>query len=147
MTCCYIYSLSSFVFLMIRRPPRSTRTDTLFPYTTLFRSAFEHTIEHVDLVIELVTVGAFVRVVAADRRGTTDALQARRIQPGGATIGAGTGLVVHEDIRTGKPRRCDDVRQIFHILAIAGRDRMRILDRRIPERPGFNGLGKGSEKR
>src|SRR3546814_3690100 len=26
-------------FLMIRRPPRSTRTDTLFPYTTLFRSA------------------------------------------------------------------------------------------------------------
>src|SRR3546814_1553612 len=26
---------------MIRRPPRSTRTDTLFPYTTLFRSIFE----------------------------------------------------------------------------------------------------------
>src|SRR3546814_8712126 len=31
--------LTFFVFfLMIRRPPRSTRTDTLFPYTTLFRS-------------------------------------------------------------------------------------------------------------
>src|SRR3546814_19848488 len=29
-------------FLMIRRPPRSTRTDTLFPYTTLFRSAYPH---------------------------------------------------------------------------------------------------------
>src|SRR3546814_15106119 len=29
----------SFFFLMIRRPPRSTRTDTLFPYTTLFRSS------------------------------------------------------------------------------------------------------------
>src|SRR3546814_12588895 len=27
-----------FFVLMIRRPPRSTRTDTLFPYTTLFRS-------------------------------------------------------------------------------------------------------------
>src|SRR3546814_10315808 len=27
-----------FVFVMLRRPPRSTRTDTLFPYTTLFRS-------------------------------------------------------------------------------------------------------------
>src|SRR3546814_20424523 len=27
-----------FFFLMKRRPPRSTRTDTLFPYTTLFRS-------------------------------------------------------------------------------------------------------------
>src|SRR3546814_11881113 len=30
-----------FFFLMIRRPPRSTRTDTLFPYTTLFRSGAE----------------------------------------------------------------------------------------------------------
>src|SRR3546814_2742596 len=31
-TCCLFFCL------MIRRPPRSTRTDTLFPYTTLFRS-------------------------------------------------------------------------------------------------------------
>src|SRR3546814_16275615 len=28
---------------MIRRPPRSTRTDTLFPYTTLFRAPMLHT--------------------------------------------------------------------------------------------------------
>src|SRR3546814_17731820 len=34
-----IFFLSFFFFLMIRRPPRSKRTDTLFPYTTLFRSA------------------------------------------------------------------------------------------------------------
>src|SRR3546814_15610834 len=33
-----LFSLICFFFLMIRRPPRSTRTDTLFPYTTLFRS-------------------------------------------------------------------------------------------------------------
>src|SRR3546814_2779811 len=33
---CFFFCL--FFFLMIRRPPRSTRTDTLFPYTTLFRS-------------------------------------------------------------------------------------------------------------
>src|SRR3546814_5470346 len=34
--------MSSVVFfLKIRRPPRSTRTDTRFPYTTLFRSPFE----------------------------------------------------------------------------------------------------------
>src|SRR3546814_15602477 len=33
----FVYGLL-FFFLMIRRPPRSTRTDTLFPYTTLFRS-------------------------------------------------------------------------------------------------------------
>src|SRR3546814_18458185 len=31
-------SIYFFFFLMIRRPPGSTRTDTLFPYTTLFRS-------------------------------------------------------------------------------------------------------------
>src|SRR3546814_14226052 len=30
--------VSCLFFLMVRRPPRSTRTDTLFPYTTLFRS-------------------------------------------------------------------------------------------------------------
>src|SRR3546814_9851504 len=34
-----LYGTYVFFFLMIRRPPRSTRTDTLFPYTTLFRSA------------------------------------------------------------------------------------------------------------
>src|SRR3546814_14174762 len=33
-----MFSSVVFFFLMIRRPPRSTRTDTLFPYTTLFRS-------------------------------------------------------------------------------------------------------------
>src|SRR3546814_3161726 len=31
--------LMSFFYLMIRRPPRSTRTDTFCPYTTLYRSA------------------------------------------------------------------------------------------------------------
>src|SRR3546814_976399 len=33
-----------FFFLMIRRPPRSTRTDTLFPYTTLVRSFLRRTL-------------------------------------------------------------------------------------------------------
>src|SRR3546814_9277388 len=36
---CFLFCMF-FFFLMIRRPPRSTRTDTLFPYTTLFRSAY-----------------------------------------------------------------------------------------------------------
>src|SRR3546814_350029 len=36
--CIYHIIFLFFFFLMIRRPPRSTRTDTLFPYTTLFRS-------------------------------------------------------------------------------------------------------------
>src|SRR3546814_14884047 len=33
-----VHNFAYFFLLMIRRPPRSTRTDTLFPYTTLFRS-------------------------------------------------------------------------------------------------------------
>src|SRR3546814_17316851 len=41
MYCCLVLVIHVYIFccfLMIRRPPRSTRTDTLFPYTTLFRS-------------------------------------------------------------------------------------------------------------
>src|SRR3546814_7463226 len=41
---------------MIRRPPRSTRTDTLFPYTTLFRSCRRR----------LITADADVRIVRTD---------------------------------------------------------------------------------
>src|SRR3546814_5634690 len=48
-----------FFFLMIRRPPRSTRTDTLFPYTTLFRSG---------MTVEEVLV--FTRL-AADKKNAT----------------------------------------------------------------------------
>src|SRR3546814_11295681 len=54
-----------FFFLMIRRPPRSTRTDTLFPYTTLFRSVDE------PIVIE----------VAVLQVARLDAPRARRVQP------------------------------------------------------------------
>src|SRR3546814_15355985 len=38
---CFVHIFAFFFFLMIRRPPISTRTDTLFPYTTLFRSLRE----------------------------------------------------------------------------------------------------------
>src|SRR3546814_17966014 len=38
--------LVSFCFLMILRPPSSTRTDTLFPYTTLFRSEVSRNLLH-----------------------------------------------------------------------------------------------------
>src|SRR3546814_14179108 len=37
-----------FFFLMIRRPPRSTRTDTLFPYPTLFRSSCDGPVDDRD---------------------------------------------------------------------------------------------------
>src|SRR3546814_1307123 len=48
-------------FLMIRRPPRSTRTDTRFPYTTLFRS-----VGHAGPVVD---GGQAVDVAAVDRPG------------------------------------------------------------------------------
>src|SRR3546814_14003613 len=52
---------------MIRRPPRSTRTDTLFPYTTLFRS-----IVTVNLAGELDGLATLARRIAADHRATRD---------------------------------------------------------------------------
>src|SRR3546814_11034947 len=59
-------SLSFCVFvLMIRRPPRSTRTDTLFPYTTLFRSG--------DMALELGELHVGL-LVAAERPGNGGAL-------------------------------------------------------------------------
>src|SRR3546814_3552122 len=45
---------STLFFLMKRRPPRSTRTDTLFPYTTLFRSA------HLGHDLEQALIGGFL---------------------------------------------------------------------------------------
>src|SRR3546814_12924789 len=59
--------LVSIFFLMIRRPPRSTRTDTLFPYTTLFRS-------HDDLVKLIL-------------RETLDPLQGERLAAFDARLG------------------------------------------------------------
>src|SRR3546814_6859895 len=50
---------------MIRRPPRSTRTDTLFPYTTLFRS-------HEDIVITLVLVRRQRRIDPITPRKATE---------------------------------------------------------------------------
>src|SRR3546814_18527681 len=65
-----------FFFLTIRRPPRSTRTDTLFPYTTLFRSdagttALERPRE---------ADGLRLRPRLGEGRGTVDPRQLRRRQ-------------------------------------------------------------------
>src|SRR3546814_11392687 len=45
-----------FFFLMLRRPPKSSRTDTLFPYPTLFRSLFGATIPFMTALTGLGTV-------------------------------------------------------------------------------------------
>src|SRR3546814_6229198 len=57
-------------FFMIRRPPRSTRTDTLFPYTTLFRSRQLPDRRHVQAFAELALVrGAVAEEAEADLVG------------------------------------------------------------------------------
>src|SRR3546814_20166005 len=55
-----LYDYFVIFFLMIRRPPRSTRTDTLFPYTTLFRSKKSET---GDFLFFLVKLGLFVFIL------------------------------------------------------------------------------------
>src|SRR3546814_6961141 len=54
-----------FMFLMIRRPPRTTRTDTLFPYTTLFRSGLADQ-QVLDIDAELGGIGRVERVLGVD---------------------------------------------------------------------------------
>src|SRR3546814_19619510 len=49
---------------MIRRPPRSTRTDTLFPYTTLFRSVVEERTVGPDLGADSIRKGLLASVIA-----------------------------------------------------------------------------------
>src|SRR3546814_5281138 len=53
---------------MIRRPPRSTRTDTLFPYTTLFRSAYRPQQRPADAVVPDRMAGERVPRLRARRR-------------------------------------------------------------------------------
>src|SRR3546814_1739924 len=53
---------------MIRRPPRSTRTDTLFPYTTLFRSHGAHGLPVVRFVAVLYLVDLMARFTSGRKR-------------------------------------------------------------------------------
>src|SRR3546814_16613128 len=60
-------------FLMIRLPPRSTRTDTLFPYTTLFRSFTTETLDPPTNVNATATLGLVVTITwtpTVDTRAT-----------------------------------------------------------------------------
>src|SRR3546814_6365035 len=61
---------------MIRRPPRSTRTDTLFPYTTLFRSAYQQLMEDFSLTQEQVA-----QKVGKSRSAVTNTLRLFQLPP------------------------------------------------------------------
>src|SRR3546814_20142564 len=77
---------------MIRRPPRSTRTDTLFPYTTLFRSPGDRRLHRRQ--IPGPAQGGGLRRHPAVHRPFHDGhrRQWRRRQPGDERVLAGTGV-------------------------------------------------------
>src|SRR3546814_13825253 len=82
-----------FFFLKIRRPTRSTRTDTLFPYTTLFRS--DILVDHVQPAPD----GQLVRLGQGDRIGSEEADDLRRRldrQPGQVGPRPGMGIAAAE---------------------------------------------------
>src|SRR6056297_3695313 len=63
---------------MIRRPPRSTRTDTLFPYTTLFRSHARGAREHRGDLVAVAADRQLRPPHARDRKSTRLELQSLR---------------------------------------------------------------------
>src|SRR3546814_9564725 len=67
---------------MIRRPPRSTRTDTLFPYTTLFRSGFREPVRQLLIAMALRAVADEIEVPLM-----------HLVQVGEAALGKGTQQV------------------------------------------------------
>src|SRR3546814_3770708 len=80
------------VFLMIRRPPRSTRTNTLFPYTTLFRSYLQDRAELDKRKVVGFNVGtSLIRTMMPDDKAAYR-----------AAVAATTGRLVAFDPRTGK---------------------------------------------
>src|SRR3546814_2962628 len=74
---------------MIRRPPRSTRTDTLFPYTTLFRSSVA-----VKLVMQVRAGRHAGRSDIADDLALLDPLPCRHLEPAHMRIGGGKAVAV-----------------------------------------------------
>src|SRR3546814_1605305 len=81
---------------MIRRPPRSTRTDTLFPYTTLFRSDLEQLVLHdraaegdAHGLVGVVQVVIFPVAVADEVAGTLVDVVHRAVELVGTRLGHG----------------------------------------------------------
>src|SRR3546814_14823222 len=64
----HILGVLLFFFLMIRRPPRSTRTDTLVPYTTLFRSVVIAGGGHNSLIVGCYLAKAGVKTLIVERK-------------------------------------------------------------------------------
>src|SRR3546814_15587672 len=89
-----IVSSVCFFFLMIQRPPRSTRTDTLFPYTALFRSALGMTGQPpLDLPLAALPRDALVTDIVYAPLTTALLAEARRR---GNPAVDGAGMLLHQ---------------------------------------------------
>src|SRR3546814_8363584 len=98
----FVFVVVLFFFLMIRQPPRSTRTYTLFPYTTLFRS---HTSDDPNVVL-LIRQHAHRFVSEAAEEGMSRAMRPTPLPngyspppPKVANKGANDDLWRHDDAR------------------------------------------------
>src|SRR3546814_249147 len=97
----YVFGFASVVYLMLRRPPRSTRTDTLFPYTTLFRSnpqVERQPVIHLPIVLdvdaELEIIRFDRRIALTGRRAEFDAIGDGVVE--GATVRIEIGVIMIE---------------------------------------------------
>src|SRR3546814_9910949 len=112
---------------MIRRPPRSTRTDTLFPYTTLFRSAGNKNEESLDA--SAATCDSHRSTVASGLKAAPDDF----FPPAPVAAPAGLSLADHHDaVDPASPHRhCAGRRHAAaDLLAGSSRHRARRLRRR-----------------
>src|SRR3546814_19662828 len=110
------YCILLFFCLMIRRPPRSTRTDTLFPYTTLFRSA----------AADRRNLRLFQRAEARRRKIARDAVHTHAVLPVGRD-----GAVQH---RVVQPRPFGE--DLAHRRIIGPFDDALLLVRKLKLAPG-----------
>src|SRR3546814_18742904 len=91
---------------MERRPPRSTRTDTLFPYTTLFRSVIYRQGSRRAAITRILKNGWFERFARKERltdSGLRDAVQ--RAESGLVDADLGGGVIKQRVARPGKGDR------------------------------------------
>src|SRR3546814_20245805 len=135
-------------FFMIRRPPRSTRTDTLFPYTTLFRSltlhsplprrAKDHKLALIRNMLELYDQFPFVMIGDSGQRDPEIYAQVVREHPGRVAA------IYIRDV-TRNPERDRGIGILAREVAAGGRKHMvRTEERRGGKGGGMQGTTRGS---
>src|SRR3546814_20108890 len=124
---------------MIRRPPRSTRTDTLFPYTTLFRSAGNKNEESLDA--SAATCDSHRSTVASGLKAAPDDF----FPPAPVAAPAGLSLADHHDaVDPASPHRHSAGRRHAAADLLAGSSRHR-AQRQIGRASVRESVGKNGE--